>query len=70
MIKKMRDVLAHIIYIPAVLLLLLTEVVGGQKITWRAKDTINRYLKKNPDQTCTKCGHTGTLFIIESKKKK
>jgi len=65
-VNKLRKYTTYIFYIPAVILLLVSEKVRGEKITWRVEETINAYLKASPRQTCIKCGHTGDLFLLKN----
>lgn len=64
----MRKALSYVLTVPACTLFFLAELVRGEKIAWRAEEIINRWLAGKPPKRCTKCGHTGQLFIDNENK--
>jgi hypothetical protein len=59
----MKRIISYIFTVPACVLFLIAELVRGEKITWRAEETINHWLAGKPNNRCTKCGHKGKLHL-------
>ena len=64
---SMRKTVSYLLTIPACILFYLAEVIRGEKICWRADEVINAWLKAQPSNRCTKCGHTGKLHLDKLK---
>ena len=60
MIKK----ICYIFTIPASILFYIAELITGEKIGWRCKESFKESIKEI-SCTCTKCGHKGKLHALD-----